>query len=228
LQSTLLFTGLATLISIWLGIRLGRTAGWRRGRVSESALTFASLVAYSVPTFWLALALIMAFAVYIRVFPTGGEVTPQLHSTLDLWGQIADRAIHMVLPLTAFVLNNYAIFTLIMRNSIVEELSEDYVTTARAKGLGEILVLKRHVIPNARLPVITLVSLYIGWILSGAIVIEAVFEIDGIGLLTIDAIERRDYPLLSAVFLLGTLGVVVANTVTDIAYSYFDPRVKEA
>jgi peptide/nickel transport system permease protein len=227
LWNTILFIGIATFVSIWVGIRLGRFAGWRRGRKSEVTLSLVSLVAYSLPTFWLAIVLIVAFAVVIPIFPTTRDVGPN-YADLNLLGQIADRAIHMVLPLAAFVINNYAIFTLIMRNSLTEELTEDYMLTARAKGLSEFQQLRRHAIPNARLPVITVIALYVGWVFSGAIVIEHVFNLNGIGELTFDAILKLDYPLLSALFLLGTLGVVVANAVTDIAYSYLDPRVVEA
>lgn len=227
LANTLIFVGLATLISIWLGVRLGQFAGWRRGKKSEVTVSLASLLAYSLPTFWLAIVLIVAFAVVLPIFPTTREVGPG-YASLDLFGKVIDRIVHMVLPLSAFVVNNYAIFTLIMRNSLTEELSEDYMLTARAKGLSEYAQLRKHAIPNARLPVITVVALYIGWVFSGAIVIETVFDLNGIGLLTFEAIVKRDFPLLSALFLLGTIGVVVANTITDIAYSYLDPRVVEA
>jgi peptide/nickel transport system permease protein len=225
LANTIVFVGIATFLSIWLGMWIGRFAGWRRGSRSEVAVSLLSLVAYSLPTFWLAIALILGFAVVVPLFPTSREFDPQLYPSLDILGKIVDRAVHMVLPLIAFVVNNYAIFALIMRNSLVEELSEDYMLTAKAKGLSEMQQLRRHAIPNARLPVVTVIALYVGWVLSGAIVIEAVFSLNGIGLLTQDAIVVRDFPLLSALFLLGTLGVVVANTIADIAYSYLDPRV---
>lgn len=227
LANTLLFIGIATLISIWIGVRLGQFAGWRRGRKSEVTVSLASLLAYSLPTFWLAIVLIVAFAVVLPIFPTTRTVSAG-YASFDPLGQIVDRIMHMVLPLTAFVVNNYAIFTLIMRNSLTEELSEDYMLTARAKGLSDYMQLRKHAIPNARLPVVTVIALYIGWVFSGAIVIETVFDLNGIGLLTFEAILKRDFPLLSALFLLGTLGVVVANAITDIAYSYLDPRVVEA
>lgn len=226
--STLTFMGLGTVASIWLGIRLGEFCGRRRGKISDSSVMMTSLLLYSVPTFWLGIALIYMLAVYVPVFPVGGEKTPVLYETFDVWGQLADRGVHLVLPVAAFVLNNHAIFTLIMRNSLVEELSEDYMTTARAKGLSSGQQMRRHAIPNARLPVSTVIALYVGWIFSGAIVIELVFQINGIGYLSWEAVRVRDYPLLSAIFLLGTLGVVVANTVLDILYSHMDPRVVEA
>jgi len=228
LVTTVIFTGTATILSIWLGMRLGRFSGWRHGKKSDTTVSLTSLLLYSMPTFWLAIALIFIFAVYLPILPTGDEVTPVLYGSYDIWGQIADRGLHLILPLTAFVLNNYAIFTLIMRNSLIEELSEDYMTTARAKGLSQFQQLRRHAIPNARLPVATLVALYIGWIFSGAIVIEVVFRLNGLGALTWEAVRNRDFPLLSAIFLVGTLGVVVANVILDIAYSYLDPRVAEA
>ncbi len=229
LVTTLVFTGVATLLSIWLGIKVGVFTGWRRGRTSDSALAFASLVAYSLPTYWIGIALILALAVYVPILPVNGATSPPLtYNSLSLVGQIEDRIAHAILPLSAFVLNNFAIFGLIMRTSVAEELGEDYVVTATAKGLRDRAVLKAHVIPNARLPVVTTIALYLGWVFSGAIVIELVFGLNGIGLLTWVAVQQRDYPLMSAIFLLGTLGVVAANTVTDVLYSYLDPRVKEA
>ena len=228
LASTLIFTGTATLLSIWVGMRLGLFTGWKRGKFSETFVTMFSLVTYSLPTFWLCLALILAFAVAIPIFPTGNEYQLNRCADSDIPCILLDRMYHLALPLTAFVVNNYAIFSLIMRNSLTEELSEDYMVTARAKGLSERQQVIRHAVPNARLPVVTVIALYIGWVFSGAIVIEAVFNLPGIGLLTYQAIQYRDYPLLSAVFLLGTLGVVVANTVLDILYMFLDPRVREA
>jgi len=225
--TTIVFIGTATLISIWLGVRLGRIAGSGRGGRADAIILNTSLFLYSVPTFWLAMALIFLLSVYAPILPTGGETSPFLE-TADFLSQIVDRGVHLLLPVAAFVLNNYAIFTLIMRNSLTEELSEDYMMTAKAKGLSSFQQLRRHAVPNARLPVATIVALYVGWVFSGAIVIEVVFRLNGLGALTYDAVVARDYPLLSALFLVGTMGVVVANTVLDIAYSYLDPRVTEA
>lgn len=228
-STTLVFIGTGTLISIWLGMKVGVFTGWRRGKFADSSVAFLSLLTYSVPTFWLGLAFVLWFAVDIPLFPVSGVTSlSTTYNQMSLFGQLADRAWHAVLPLSVFIINNYAIFTLIMRSSLMEQLEEDYMVTAKAKGLKDHLLLKRHAIPNARLPVVTTIALYIGWIFSGAIVIEVVFDLPGIGLLTWDAVRLRDYPLMSAIFLLGTLGVVVANTVTDIFYSYLDPRVTEA
>ncbi len=229
LVTTLLFTGTATVIAIWLGMRVGIFTGWRRGRRSDSALAFLSLTAYSIPTYWIGIALILGFAVYLPLLPVNGATSPPtVFNSLDLLGQVEDVGLHAVLPLAAFVVNNFGIFGLIMRTSVAEQLGEDYVVTAEAKGLGERRILRGHIIPNARLPVVTTIALYLGWVLSGAIVIEVVFNLNGIGQLTWVAVQQRDYPLMSAIFLLGTLGVVVANTVTDVLYSYLDPRVTEA
>lgn len=226
---TLAFTGIATLLAIWFGTRLGIFAGWRRGKTADSAAALAALVAYSLPTYWIGIALILAFAVYLPILPVNGVTSPPtVFATLGTLGQVEDLVVHAILPLSAFVLNNFGIFGLIMRTSVAEQLGEDYVVTAQAKGLRDRRVLRGHVIPNARLPVVTTMALYLGWVLSGAIVIEVVFNLNGIGRLTWDAVQQRDYPLMSAIFLLGTLGVVVANTFTDVLYSYLDPRVTEA
>ena len=229
LVTTLSFTGIATLISIWLGLRIGVFTGWRWGRRSDSALALTSLIAYSLPTYWIGIALILGFAVYLPILPASGVSSPpNVFSTLDPLGQLEDLAVHAILPLSAFVLNNFGIFGLIMRTSVAEQLGEDYVVTAEAKGLRPRNVLRGHVLPNARLPVVTTIALYLGWVLSGAIVIEVVFNLNGVGRLTWEAVQQRDYPLMSAIFLLGALGVVIANTITDVLYSYLDPRVTEA
>src|SRR5512136_875898 len=161
------------------------------------------------------------------MFPTSGEHADN-YLTMDLFSQIGDYLYHMILPILAFVINNVAWFSLTLRNSLTDVLPEDYMVTAAAKGLNEKQQLHWHALPNARLPVVTAAALYFGWVVSGAIVVEYVFNITGIGQLTWLATVSIDYPLLSGIFLIATMGVVIANAIADILYMYLDPRVREA
>jgi peptide/nickel transport system permease protein len=226
LWTTLILVGVATAATMWLGLVLGRISGWRRGRKSDVLITMSTLSGYSMPSFWMSLILIFALVVTVPIFPLTWDFSVYLH--MDPLSIIADYAWHLVLPVITFVLTNVAWFSLTLRNSITDVLPEDYMVTAAAKGLTESEQLRRHALPNARLPFITASALYFGWILSGAIVIEVVFTIEGLGQLTWAATTSFDGPLLSAIFLIATLGVVAANAVADILYMVLDPRVREA
>ncbi len=227
LATTLILVGLATVATMWLGLILGRVSGWRRGRRSDIIITITSLFGYSMPVFWISIVLIFTLAVGITVFPVSGATSPNFDA-MDPVSKIIDYGWHMVLPVAAFVINNVAWFSLTLRNSLTDVLPEDYMVTAAAKGLSPHQQLHWHALPNARLPVVTAAALYFGWVVSGAIVVEYVFQIEGIGNLTWYATLDLDFPLLSAIFLLATLGVVVANAIADVLYLYLDPRVREA
>ncbi|MGI0149343.1 MAG: ABC transporter permease, partial [Thermoplasmata archaeon] len=227
LLTTLVLVGVATALTAWLGLILGRFAGWRRGRPSDVAITLGGLTGYSMPTFWISLVLQFFLGVQLGLFPVQGERDLLLRNP-DLLTDLLDRAYHLVLPVLTFVLSNFAIFTLTLRNSLTDVLSEDYMLTARAKGLTDESQLRLHALPNARLPVVTVGAFYAGWIVSGAIVIEIVFGFQGIGRLEWDAVLNLDFPLMSGIFLVATLGVVIANAVADVLYVILDPRVREA
>lgn len=222
LINTLLLCGIATLIGAYLGVRIGVLSAWRRGKASDFALTGVSLILYSVPAFWLGILLLMMFAIWIPLFPlglAGGEGQ-------DLLAVILDRIHHLILPLVTYVLTNYAGFSLIMRSSLTDVLTEDYMMTAKAKGLSQKGIHKEHAMPNAMLPMITVIAYEFGWVLLGAIVIETVFSYPGIGLLTYDAVVARDFPVLMVLFFIMSAGMVIANAIADVLYSHFDPRVK--
>ncbi len=225
---TIVLVGLATAVTMWFGVVLGRISGWRRGRASDIAITLSGMFTYSMPTFWISLVLVFGLAVTFPVFPGSLEHTTLGWEQMDPLGQFADRAYHMALPIITFVITNYAIFTLTMRNSLTDVLTEDYMLTARAKGLTPENQLRRHALPNARLPVVTVGAFYFGWVLSGAIVVEYVFSLPGLGELEWDAVRKLDFPLMSGIFLIATVGVVVANAIADILYVILDPRVREA
>lgn len=232
IKPKLLFTvamvGIATAATMWFGVLLGRWSGWRRGRPSDVAITLTGMFTYSMPTFWISLLLVSVFAVSLQLFPVAQEHTIAGWQNMDLFSQLADRAHHLVLPIVTFVISNFAIFTLTMRNSLTDVLTEDYMLTARAKGLRPDLQLRRHALPNARLPVVTVGAFYFGWVLSGAIVVEYVFSLPGLGELEWDAVRKLDFPLMSGIFLIATIGVVVANAIADLLYVVLDPRVREA
>lgn len=220
--TTLVLFGIATAITLYLGLVLGRISGWKRGGRSDVLITMSTLTGYSMPSFWVSLILVWALAFKLGLFPTTLKTSP------DPFVNALNLAYYSVLPVLAFIITNVAWFSLTLRNSLTDVLPEDYMVTARAKGLNQRQELKWHALPNARLPVVTASALYFGWVISGVIVIETVFNINGLGLLTWTATEKQDYPLLSAIFLLLTVGVVVGNAVADILYMYLDPRVREA
>jgi len=221
-STTLILWGTATVITLWIGLILGRISGWRRGTKTDVAITMTTLIGYSMPSFWVSLILIYVLAFRVPLFPSF------LHQSADPLIDFFNKAYYYVLPITAFVLTDVAWFSLTLRNSLTDVLPEDYMVTAAAKGLNERQQLRWHALPNARLPIVTAAALYFGWVISGVIVIETVFNINGLGNLTWQATERQDYPLLSAIFLLLTIGVVVGNAVADILLMYLDPRVREA
>ena len=222
---TLLLVGIATTLAIVIGAFLGILAAWKRGtKLDILSLTF-SLITYSMPTFWLGIVLISIFSVYLQIFPTTGMVTPgavfsnSFQKTLDIIE-------HLFLPVLTLTLILVGQFVLIMRNSLLDVLTEDFITTARAKGFSEKFVLKRHAVPNAMLPMVTIVAINLGFMIAGAIQIETVFSWPGIGRLMYEALTNRDYPLLQGIFLIISISVVLANLIADIFYGYLDPRVK--
>lgn len=227
LVTTLILVGVATAMTAWIGMLLGRIAGWRRGRTADVAITLGGLAGYSMPTFWISLVLQFVLAVELGLLPVQGDRNLLLRNP-DPFTDFVDRVSHLILPVATFVISNFAIFTLTLRNSLTDVLSEDYMLTARAKGLSEAAQLREHALPNARLPVVTVGAFYAGWIVSGAILIEIVFGLQGLGRLEWDAVLSLDYPLMSGIFLIATIGVVIANSVADVLYVILDPRVREA
>ena len=229
--ATIILAGLGTILATIFGMAEGVIAGWRRGSKVDTWSTDISMVNYSMPTFWQCLLAIMFFSVALRWFPVGGESEPLQH--FNMWGPIPldwstlqTLTYHITLPVLMFALGYYGEYHLIMRSSITGVMNEDYVLTARAKGLNQDSVLWKHVVPNALLPTVTLVMMNLGFIVSGAILVETVFNWPGIGLLSYEAMAERDYPVMQAVFLLGCVAVIVANLIADVMLYYIDPRVK--
>lgn len=224
---TVLLVGTAEVIALVVGVLIGIRAGWRRGSRFDRLAINGSLVLYAVPLFWLGMLLFYLFATSngIALFPGQQMVTPGARHT-DLVAYWVDVLRHLFLPAATLALGLIAGNALIMRSSMVETLKDDYVTTARAKGLTESQVVRRHAIPNALLPTVTVVALTFGYVLGGAIGVEEVYAWPGMGSLIIDAIERKDFPVLQGVFLVIALCVVIANLVADMMYGILDPRVR--
>jgi peptide/nickel transport system permease protein len=222
---TLLLVGVGTVLAILIGIPTGTYAGWRREGWFDTTTTTASMVLYSTPTLWVGLLLIMVFSVKLGWFPIGRMSDPgaQYTSWLDHFKAILN---HLFLPALTFALVYIGQYHTIMRTSLSGVRNEDFVQTARAKGLTDTSVLWRHVVPNALLPTTTVIMMNLGFVLSGAILTETVFNWPGIGLLSYQSIMNLDYPVMQAVFLLSAAAVIVANLVADILYYYLDPRVR--
>jgi peptide/nickel transport system permease protein len=226
LLATLLLTVVAEVLAILGGVLLGIVAAWKRGKkVDVVALGFA-LVTYAMPTFWLGILMVVFFAVTLRWFPTSGMMTPSL-SLAGFWQQVPDVLWHMVLPSVTLALVLMGEYALIMRNSLVDVLTEDYITTARAKGAPERRVLRSHALPNAMIPMVTLIAMNLSFTITGALQVETVFSWPGLGRLMYDALAGRDYPLLQGIFLITAIAVVGANFLTDLTYRLLDPRVKD-
>ncbi len=222
--NTLLLVGIGSILAIVLGIALGRFAAWRRGKPADAIGMAFALTFYSMPTFLFALVMVMIFAGELHWFPLQGAYSEN-YPTLPIWDKIASRAYHLVLPVTAFTIEVMAEYALIMRNSLTDVLTEDYIVTARAKGLSNKRILKEHAMRNAMLPVVTVAAISVGWVLGGDIMVEIVFGYEGMGMLTWDAVLSRDFPLLQALFLLMAVAVLLANLIADVIYMYLDPRV---
>ena len=222
---TVILFGLGELVAIVLGLALGAYSGWRRGGPVDVVGNGISLVLYSTPYFLLGMALLLVFATGLRWFPTYGMLTAGANYP-DIWARLGDFASHLALPLATVGLGLVGQYAIVMRSSIVETLSEDYVTTARGMGLSEGRILRHHALPNALLPTVSLVAINLGYVVAGAITVEVVFNWPGLGTLAVEALTARDYPVLQGVFLLLSVSVVLANLLADLVYGTLDPRVR--
>ena len=221
LINTLPMVTIGTLFSILIGTLTGVIAAWRRGTPTEAATVSSALGFYAMPTQWLGLMLIIIFA---GTLPTGG-MTNEFLLNPGFWQHLRDLGSHILLPALTLGLTLYGEYTLIVRSAMLETLGEDYILTARAKGLKPWTIVRRHALRNAMLPITTLVALSLGYIVAGAILIETVFSWPGIGRAVYEAVLQRDYPMLQGAFLLLTVSVVFFNLVADLVYFKLDPRI---
>ena len=221
LGPTLLLVGTATVLAVALGLWLGVRAAWRRGSLFDRTQTGIALTLWSMPQFWLGLLLLIATQ---GVFPSGGMRSPD--TPPEFVPQLLDVAHHLALPCITLLAVIYAQYMLVMRSSLLGEMNAEYLTTARAKGLREDLVRRRHAVPNALLPTVTLVFLQFGLVVSGTVTVETVFSWPGLGLLTYEALRVPDLPLLQGVFVVMAGSVIVMNLIAEVLYRVLDPRVR--
>jgi peptide/nickel transport system permease protein len=225
--NTLQLLGISTALSLIIGTLLGVLAAAKRGSLFDSGWVVTSLITFSLPTFWMGLLFIMVFAQQLNWFPSGG-VTPSIWilGKPPILEQILVRLQHLFLPALTLTLFFYGGNLLLTRATMMEALSEDYITTARAKGLPERTVLFKHALKNASLPLVTNAALSFAGLLGGAIITETVFNWDGLGLWIWNAIGWKDFPVMQAMFFIIALCVIAANLISDIVYGVLDPRIK--
>ncbi|MQY37228.1 Dipeptide transport system permease protein DppB [Streptomyces sp. RB17] len=228
LGPTLLLMGTSFAISVVLGLWLGMRSGWRAGSLLDRFTSATALTLWSVPTFWLGMILLILFSVGIGpihgFLPTAGMSDPTLPQTGMT--HYLDVARHLVLPALTMVLVVYAQYVTIMRSSIVEEMGSPYLLTARAKGLTDASVRRRHALPNALLPSVTMIFMHLGGLISGAVTVEAIFSWPGLGNLTYRALTIPDLPVLQGTFIVFSASVIIMNLLADLVYRFLDPRVR--
>ena len=222
---TLLLVGVGTLAATLLGSWLGVIAATRRGKRTDDSLLSFSLFTYAAPEYWIGIILILVFAVAIPIFPAGLQMSPGVEFN-SWWDQAVDVLDHLILPATAMTLMLLGQYFLIMRSSMVDVLTEDFVTVKRATGLPWHRVVRSHAVPNALLPLVTIAAIQFGAVAGGAITIETIFSWPGLGELSFTAINDKDFPVLQGTFLVFSVGVILANLIADCLYFYLDPRVQ--
>ncbi|MFD2688406.1 ABC transporter permease [Streptomyces phyllanthi] len=225
LPNTLLLTGTAFVLYTALGILLGTRSAWRHGGLGDRLNTGLALTLYSIPSFWLGLLLIIVFSVGMGpvpgLFPTGGMES----GGEEGFAYVVDVAHHLVLPVVTLVAVDYGQTLLVTRSALLDEMGSDYLTTARAKGLRDDLVRRRHAVPNALLPTVTLVFINLGRTVAGVILVETVFSWPGLGGLFYQALSVPDLPLVQGLFFVFAAAVIIMNTLADLIYPLLDPRV---
>lgn len=227
LGNTLALVGSTIVLSIIIGIALGVVAAYKRGGKFDSMAVVASLTTYSLPSFWMGMVLLLIFSVHLGWFPISGTSSFTVRNPPpNLLIYVSDRIVHLFLPVLTLTLFSYGGWLLLTRATMLETLTEDYVVTARAKGLKERTVLFKHALKNASLPLITNAALSFGFLMTGAIITEQVFGYVGLGYWMWQAIAFVDYPVLQTIFYLIALCVIVANFIADLLYSIIDPRIK--
>ena len=226
-NTILLFTS-SIILSAFVGIFLGKIASWHKGKKTDTWMTIGALATHTVFLPWLALIMIWVFAYKLGWFPITGMISEEVWLDPDagLLTKSLDVLNHMVLPLGTLFLIHFGSYLLIMRSSMLETLKEDYILTARAKGLGEKVIRDHHAAPNAALPVVTSVGLSLAFSINGGALTETVFTWPGIGRELVFSVSHNDYPLAQASFLLIAIVVLLSNLVVDVLYAYLDPRIR--
>ncbi len=218
LQPSLGYASMAIIMTALIGVPLGVIAAWKAGTITDRAIMLFSVLGFAIPVFWLGLMAILLFAVQLGWFPAVGY-TPIGDSFFGFLQSLTLPALANAIPFSALVAR-------MTRSTMLEVLHEDYIRTARAKGLSEVVVHMRHALRNAAIPVVTVVGVIFGALIGGAVVTETVFAIPGIGRLIIDAVVRRDFPIVQAMLMVISVSYVLVNLATDVVYAYLDPRIR--
>jgi len=221
---TIALVGISTLLSTVIGVAMGIVAAWRRGSVRDHTLTSFTMTTYAMPDFWLGMLLLIVFAVLLGWLPIGGISDPT--SNVTGLPKLVDETKHLILPCLTLAVAYLGEYAIVMRSSLLDTMREDYLVLARAKGLRDALVRRRHAVPNALLPVVTLIAINFGFVLSGAIAVESIYSWPGLGHATYAAIRAPDLPMLQGLFLVFSASVIFFNLLADLAYAYLDPRVR--
>lgn len=224
--NTLLLAGTALTVSFVAGIAIALVQIARRSRMVNGALGGTALVLYSLPDFWLAQVALLVFAYWLPIFPAGGLVDPVIHPYLGTAGAITDRLRHSILPMLTLAALSAGGVARFQRAALLGVAADDYLRTARAKGVPEWQVITRHALRNALLPVITLFGLSLPGFLSGAVFVEKIFSWPGIGSLAVDAVAARDYPVVVACAVMGSVLVVTGSLLADLLSAVADPRLR--
>jgi peptide/nickel transport system permease protein len=224
LPNTLLLMGSSMIFEVIIGVVLGIVAASRHGGKLDTGIVSVSLTLYSVPVFWLGMILMLAFAFTIPIFPIGHSISYPIPTNPVLY--VMDLMWHLFLPCVTLTLAFFGGYVLLMRNTLVEVLTEDYMLTARAKGLDERTVLFKHGVRNAFLPVLTMIALNFAFIIGGAVLTETVFAWYGMGRFLFQALIQNDWPVAQAIFWMLGAAVIIANVIADILYGVLDPRIK--
>ena len=218
LGNTLILTIPSLIIAGILGILIGSVAARTRSKLLDGTLSYFSVAALSMPTFWLGLLLILVFSVNLGWLPSGG---------MNRYGQTGFSLAHIALPLIVLVVNELAFNARIMRSSMLEVLGQDYIDTARSKGLSRTLIVRRHATLNSMLPMVSVMGFSLGYTIAGAVITERVFSWPGMGLLLFDSIQKSENQIVVGILVVTTVTVVVANLLTDIVYGLVDPRIRK-
>ncbi len=225
LPNTLLLMSIALAAAFAVGIAVAVIQVRQRGKFGDRLLGGVSIFLFSVPDFWLAMLVLTSLAYWVRWFPIGGSVDPGAYDTMGTAARIADRLYHLVLPALTLALLYFPVIARHQRAALLESISSDYITTARAKGVTERSIVTRHALRNALLPVVTILGVVFPALLTGAVFVEKIFGWPGMGLLIVNSIGSRDYPLLTAAVLLASTFVVLGSILSDVLYRWLDPRL---
>jgi len=225
--NTIILMGSSMFIAFILGIVVGVFAAWRRGTRIDISFIVLSLATYSMPVFWFGMLLLLFFSYYINIFPIAGTITPGLvHPNFLAYAK--DYLHHLMAPMITLGVSFFGGYFLFMRDTILDVFTEDYMLTARAKGLSDRKILFKHAMRNALLPMVSLMGVHVTFLISGATMTETVFSWDGLGRLIYDSVRNNDYPVLQGIFLFMAVLVVVASILADVVNAFLDPRIKEA